>query len=466
MDSLDFVSLVVDFLPYFSAFFQEVQSVLFFDIFIVGNLASNLVRVVNECLLSVLLDLSLLEFHLLLFLDLVHVVLSLDSGLLSEGRSFLLELLLSSLLEIGLNALSLGLLQLFSFSGVSFALFEGSLGPESINLSLSISSLLLKLPKSLDLSFLLLSHSLGLLLLFELKLVLFPLMIGNSCVLVLLLLDSFLFLDECLGVRLSRLFHQQIDLSSLGLVSQLIFLAHLLDVGLKFDLFFVAKLLFFHSHDGSLLYLVNDNLSALLSSILFPDLSLLLFLEDLESFDFHHQIQLLLLLDPLGLQALVLVELFVPNGHYLGVEDHLVHLFDIVELVVHLLLGLGQEGFVLCTLVLLLVCWLHFLSSLFIHLDHFLLLSLRFGQGSGFLLVHQFLFLEDLVFSFDSGGVLDSVQVVLADDYGVVLVVFLGFLSDGAQLVHSDEAGRCLHASWESGHAFGPLGSSGRSASS
>lgn len=47
LDILDFVPLVIDFLSNFSAFFQEVQSILFFDILIGGNLSSDLVRVVN-----------------------------------------------------------------------------------------------------------------------------------------------------------------------------------------------------------------------------------------------------------------------------------------------------------------------------------------------------------------------------------------------------------------------------------
>ena len=132
--------------------------------------------------------------------------------------------------------------------------------------------------------------------------------------------------------------------------------------------------------------------------------------------------------------------MLVSDRYYFGVEHHLVHLLDIVELVIHFLLGLREQGLILGRLVLLLFSWLHFLSSLFIHLDHFLLLGLGFGEGSSFLLIHEPLFLQELVLGFDRRCVPDAIQVVLADDYGGVLVVLLRFPSDGAELVHSDES--------------------------
>jgi len=103
-------------------------------------------------------------------------------------------------------------------------------------------------------------------------------------------------------------------------------------------------------------------------------------------------------------------------------------------------LGLGKKGFVLGGLIFLLIGWFHFLSSLFIHFDHFLLLGLRLGEGSGLLLVHEPLFLKDLVLGFDCRGVLNSIEVVLAEDDGIVLIVLFSFLSNGAELVHSDES--------------------------
>lgn len=242
-----------------------------------------------------------MKFYLLLFLDLVHVVLPLHSSLLSQGRRLLLELLLSGLLEIGLNALSLRLLELFSLSGASLALLEGPLGPQGVDLGLSVRRLLLQLAEPLDLALLLLPKSLSLLLLFEFQLVLLALVLGDCLVLVLFFLDSSIFLDKCLGICLRGLLHEQVDLSSLGLVGDFVFLAHFLDVGLQLYLFLVTQLLLLHSLDGALLYLVNDNLRPLLPGSLLPHLALLFLLEDLESLDLHHQIQFFLLLDPLGL---------------------------------------------------------------------------------------------------------------------------------------------------------------------
>lgn len=163
---------------------------------------------VNESLFSVLLNLSFLELNLLLFLDLVHIVFSLDSSLLSQGSGFLLELLLSCFLQVSLDPLSLSLLQLFSFSGISLALFKGSLCPKSIDFSLSISSLFLEFSESLDFTLFFFSQSLSFLLLLELSLVLFPLVFGNRCILVLFFLSSPLFLDKGLCICLSSLLHE------------------------------------------------------------------------------------------------------------------------------------------------------------------------------------------------------------------------------------------------------------------
>lgn len=285
-------------------------------------------------------------------------------------------------------------------------------------------------------------------------------MLCNSLVLVLLFLKSSVLLNESLGICLSSLFHEQIDLLSLSLMGRLVLLAHFLDIGLQFDLFLVPKFLLLHAHDSPLLDLVDDDLGTLPSRTLFAHLALFFLLQNLEPLDLHHEVQFFLFLDPLGLQAFIFFQLLISDRYYFRVEDHLVHLLDIIQLIVHFLLGLRQQGLTLGRLVLLLFSWLHFLSSLFIHLDHFLLLGLGFGQGSSFLLVHELLFLQELVLGFDSRCVPDSIQVVLADDYGVVLVVLLRFPSDGAELVHSNESRGSLDPSWVFGGSLGALGAS------
>jgi len=84
-----------------------------------------------------------------------------------------------------------------------------------------------------------------------------------------------------------------------------------------------------------------------------------------------------------------------------------------------------------------------------VHFDHLFLLSLRLSEGGSFLLVSQSLFLQELIFSFDSGCILNSIQVIFCDDDCIVLVVFLGLLSDGSQLVHGDESGGGADTCWE-----------------
>jgi hypothetical protein len=64
-------------------------------------------------------------------------------------------------------------------------------------------------------------------------------------------------------------------------------------------------------------------------------------------------------------------------------------------------------------------------------------------------LISQSFFLQELVFSFDSGCILDSIQVIFGNDDRVVLVVLLSLLPNGSQLVHSDEACGGADTGWE-----------------
>lgn len=230
-----------------------------------------------------------------------------------------------------------------------------------------------------------------------------------------------------MSIGFSSLFHEKINLCSLGLMGSLIFLTHFFNIHLELDLFFISNFLLFHSHDSSLLNLINNDLCTLFPSMGLSDFSLLFFLEHLKSLDFHHEIKFLLLLDPFRFESLIFLELFVSNCYDLRVEDHLVHLFDVIQIVVHLLLGLREESLVLRCLVFLLISWGYFLSSCFIHLDHFCLLGSRFSQCSSLLLISESLFLENLVFCFNSRCVFNSIKVPLADNYCIVLIILLGF---------------------------------------
>jgi hypothetical protein len=101
--------------------------------------------VVNKGTLLLLFDKSFLSFNLFLLLNLSHVVLSFDSRLFSEAALLLRELNLSGNLKVSLDSLFLLMLKSFSFSSLSLSLFEGSLGPQGVDLSLSIGSFFLEL---------------------------------------------------------------------------------------------------------------------------------------------------------------------------------------------------------------------------------------------------------------------------------------------------------------------------------
>ena len=199
--------------------------------------------------------------------------------------------------------------------------------------------------------------------------------------------------------------------------------------------FFISDFLLLHSLKSSIFDLVNDDLSSLLSGSLLSRFSLLFFLEDLESLDFHHEVEFLLLFDPLLLKSFILLQLLVSDGHDLGVEDHLVHVFDIVEVLIKLLLSLGKESLCLLSLIDLPVGRLNFGGSLGIHFEHFGLSCLRLCHSGLFLFLKKLLFLDSLLLGFDGGSLSNSVHIGLRDDNGICLIVFLSVLSNPSELV-------------------------------
>lgn len=232
---------------------------------------------------------------------------------------------------------------------------------------MSISSFLLKFSKSLNFALFFFSKSLGFLLGLEFFLIFVSLMISNLIVLILFLLLSSCLFNQRLCVGFSSLLHKKVDLCSLSFMSCLIFFSHFLNVCLEFDLFLITGFLLLHSYNGSLLDLINDDLSTLLSSIRFSNFSFFFFLKDLKSFNFHHEIKFLLFLNPFRLKTLVFFKLFISDCDNLRVHDHLVHLFDIIHLVIELFLSFGEKCLILFTLILLVIGWSHFCSSLLIH---------------------------------------------------------------------------------------------------
>ena len=331
---LDLLSLVTDFFSDLSSLLKIIESILLFDTFVGGDLGSDFLGMFNEGILLLFFNLSFLLLDLLLFLNLVHVIFPLDSGLFGETGLFFRELPLSGNLKISLNPHSLLVLESFTFSGLSFAFLESSLGPKSIDLSLSISSFFLELSKSLDFLFFFILNSSGLKLSFVLLLVLGSLILNDLIFMVLFLTRSLLLLDKGLSISLGSLFHQVVDSLSFSLCCFRILSLHLVNIGQKVHLFLISDFLLSHSFDGSLLDLINDDLSTLLSGIMLSVFSFFLLLENLESLDFHHEIKLFLLFNPFRLESLIFLELFVTDGNDLGVQNHLVHVLDIVHFII------------------------------------------------------------------------------------------------------------------------------------
>ena len=165
------------------------------------------------------------------------------------------------------------------------------------------------------------------------------------------------------------------------------------------------------------------------------DFALLLQLERLESLDLHHEIETLLLLDPLLLETLGLVQLAVADCHNLRVKHHLVHVLHVVVVLVHHLLGLRQQTLCLFLIYQLLLSRRHLVRTLLVQLKHALLSGLGSSHGRILLLFEESSLLNLLLLRLNLGGGLHALELILIDDYGLALLALLGLLSDFPQLI-------------------------------
>ena len=136
-----------------------------------------------------------------------------------------------------------------------------------------------------------------------------------------------------------------------------------------------------------LLNLLNNDSGSSTLGFLSKAFPFVLGLEGLEPLDFHHQVKALLLIDPFGLELLVLLQLLVPHSHNLRVKRHLVHVFHIIVLLVELLLGFGQEAFGSGVVFDFNLAGRQFLAPGTVHLHHFRLTCLGCSLLLGFLLL-------------------------------------------------------------------------------
>lgn len=197
----------------------------------------------------------------------------------------------------------------------------------------------------------------------------------------------------------------------------------------------LTHLLVLDAFEFALLDLVDDDERALLLRLLALDLALLLQLERLESFDLHHEVEALLLFNPLLLETLGLIKLAVADRHHLRVKHHLVHVLHVVVVLVHHLLGLRQQTLRLFLIYQLLLSRRHLVRTLLVQLNHALLSGLGSSHGRILLFFEESSLLNLLLFRLNLGGGLHAIELILIDDYGLAFLAFLGLLSDISQLL-------------------------------
>jgi len=160
-DPQDLVTFVLDLLACLLPFFEVVKSSLLRDVRVLTHLIADALSMVSQ---SELLLFSESFLSLLIGLLLGDDVQELDSGsgsLVGQSRFFVLELLQSRDFEVLNNFGAVSGFFGFASSLLTFVFFRGTLSSEGVDVSLSISSSLLKFTESLDLVFFLLSDAFG-----------------------------------------------------------------------------------------------------------------------------------------------------------------------------------------------------------------------------------------------------------------------------------------------------------------
>ena len=196
------------------------------------------------------------------------------------------------------------LLCLLLVTGFTFVLFSGSLCAESVNFCLSVGSTFLQLSEFLDLSFFLFGeafcgHEFGL---FGGRFV--PLVIQYVCLQDALILLFLLLQRKSMLIRHIHLTEHLGDLFPLH--SSLAVLFHFLplNIGQQLQLLLLSHLNLLQPYFLVPLNLVCDDSSPPISRLFSAMGALLLLLQILQAFDFHHQVELSLLFDPLFFKPL------------------------------------------------------------------------------------------------------------------------------------------------------------------
>jgi len=315
LDSFNLETVVLELLSDLLALLEVIESVLLLDVVVLRNLSTHNIGVVSQLVLALLFQFAFLLLVFLLAVNDAEEIVTLGLGLGGESVLTLVEPSLAGNLKISSLILHAHLISDLLLAALAFTLFEGALSTESINLRLSISSFFLHLTETSNLLLLLFLNAAFLESLGNLTLDFFLVVTDNLLLLSELLLSELGLLGE--GNLVGGLnFSDQTHVAGTLVISSLD-LTLALGFNLARHLFLLLDLLFalLNTLDFSFLNLVDDNHSTLASGLLADNLALLLNLEGLKTLNFHHQVEFLLLLNPLLLEALVLIELFVTDRY-------------------------------------------------------------------------------------------------------------------------------------------------------
>lgn len=174
---------------------------MLFNSVVLRNLGANDVCVVSKLVLAFLLQFTFLLLVFLLAINNAEEIVTLCLSLGGKGVLTLVKLSFASNLELSILALKTLLLSDLLAAGLALTLFEGTLGTESINLRLSVGSLLLHLTETGNFLLLLFLDAALLKSLGDFMLNFFLIVTDNLLLLVKLLLSKFGLLGEgnCVG---------------------------------------------------------------------------------------------------------------------------------------------------------------------------------------------------------------------------------------------------------------------------
>jgi hypothetical protein len=254
-----------------------------------------------------------------------------------------LELSLASYFQLlGLTLLFLTLCDFF-FASLTFTFFECTFCSESINFGLTVSSLLLHLSETSYFQFLLFLDAS------------FFFGFGSfASSFFLVVAYNFLVFKNFFLAGLLLLwkgnFVCSFDLSDHLQIAGALFLG-CFDFSQTHSFNLTSHLLLFLSKQFTLsdalllsfLNLVDNNQCSLTLGLLTDDFTFLSYFKSLKSLNLHQQVKFLLFFNPLLFEVFVLLELLIADRYNLGVQNHLIHVLDIIKFFIKLGLCLAKD---------------------------------------------------------------------------------------------------------------------------